>query len=96
LWTAAHHDLDVVFLIFANREYRVLKQNIDEYRKRFRAPTDRPYPHMDLSQPDLDFVNLAQGMGVAACRVEDVDSLGDTLARAFAAKSPYLIEMIVA
>ena len=96
LWTAAHHDLNVVFLIFANREYRVLKQNIDEYRKRFRAPTDRPYPHMDLSQPNLDFVHLAQGMGVPACRVEDAAALGAALATAFAAKSPYLIEMIVA
>lgn len=96
LWTAAHHGLDIVFMIFSNREYRVLKQNIDEYRERFRAPTDRPYPHMDLSQPDLDFVHLALGMGVPACRVDSTAALGDALTEAFAAKSPYLIEMIVA
>ena len=35
LWTAAHHDLPIVFVILANREYRVLKHNIDAYRQRF-------------------------------------------------------------
>ena len=33
LWTAAHHDLPIVFVILANREYRVLKHNIDAYRR---------------------------------------------------------------
>ena len=32
LWTAAHHALPIVFVILANREYRVLKHNIDAYR----------------------------------------------------------------
>src|SRR4029453_16426953 len=29
LWTAAHHDLAVVFVILNNREYRILKHNMD-------------------------------------------------------------------
>ncbi|MGE4220336.1 MAG: thiamine pyrophosphate-binding protein [Alphaproteobacteria bacterium] len=96
LWSAAHHKLNIVFLIFANREYRVLKQNIDEYRARFRAPTDRPYPHMDLSEPNLDYVRLAEGMGVAATRVTTPAELTRALGVAFAANAPYLIEMVVA
>ena len=96
LWTAAHHRLNIVFLIFANREYRVLKQNIDEYRARFRAPTDRPYPHMDLSDPNLDYVRLAEGMGVAATRVTTPSELTSALGVAFASNAPYLIEMVVA
>ena len=31
LWTAAHHDLAVVFVILDNREYRILKHNMDAY-----------------------------------------------------------------
>ena len=35
LWSAAHHDLGVVFVIIDNREYRILKHNMDAYRQRF-------------------------------------------------------------
>ncbi|HEY5645555.1 MAG TPA: thiamine pyrophosphate-binding protein, partial [Pseudomonadales bacterium] len=35
LWTAAHHNLPIVFVILSNREYRVLKHNLDIYRARF-------------------------------------------------------------
>ena len=41
LWTAAHHDLAVVFVILNNREYRILKHNMDTYRQRFGAKPDR-------------------------------------------------------
>ena len=66
LWTAAHHDLAVVFVILNNREYRILKHNMDTYRQRFGAKPDRAYPNMDLVAPDLGFVDLARGMGVEA------------------------------
>ncbi|MFI4999056.1 MAG: thiamine pyrophosphate-binding protein, partial [Reyranellales bacterium] len=49
LWTAAHHDLPIVFVILANREYRVLKHNIDAYRARFEVKSNKPYMHMDLT-----------------------------------------------
>ena len=35
LWTAAHHRLPIVFIILANAEYRILKHNLDIYRRRF-------------------------------------------------------------
>ena len=53
LWTAAHHDLAVVFVILDNREYRILKHNMDVYRQRFGVQVGRPYVHMDLAKPDL-------------------------------------------
>ena len=68
LWTAAHHDLPIVFVILANREYRVLKHNIDAYRARFDVKSNKPYMHMDLSGPVMGFVDLAKGMGVAVHR----------------------------
>lgn len=93
LWTAAHLDLSIVFVILANREYRVLKHNLDLYRQRFAAPSNRGYPHMDLNRPALDFVALAQGMGVAGTRVDDPDALRAAVERAFAAGGPQLIEV---
>ena len=75
LWTAAHHDLAVVFLILNNREYRILKHNMDTYRQRFGAKPDRGYPNMDLISPDLGFVDLARGLGVEAARVGRPEAL---------------------
>ncbi|MDP6705967.1 MAG: thiamine pyrophosphate-binding protein [Alphaproteobacteria bacterium] len=93
LWTAAHHDLAIVFVILANREYRVLKHNLDAYRQRFDAPSNRPYPHMDFATPPLGFVDMARGMGLAATAVSDADELGPAIERAFASGRPALVEV---
>src|SRR4029079_11601707 len=79
LWTAAHHDLAVVFLILSNREYRILKHNMDTYRQRFGAKPGRGYPHMDLVTPDLGFVELARGMGVDGARDGEPDDLSPAI-----------------
>ena len=95
LWTAAHHRLPIVFAILANREYRVLKHNLDIYRQRFDAATDKPYPHMDLGGPALGFVELAAGMGVPGVRVDKPDDLAGALAAAFAAGGPRIVEIAI-
>lgn len=95
LWTAAHYDLAVVFVILANREYRVLKHNIDAYRQRFDVTSDQPYMHMDLTRPVLGFVDLARGMGVAGSRVESADRIAVAVAAAFASGKPTLIEIAI-
>jgi len=96
LWTAAHHELPIVFVVWANREYRVLKHNLDIYRTRYAAATNNPYPHMDLTGPVLDFVTLAQGHGVDGKRIENPDEIGAAVKAAFAAKKPYLLEIVIA
>ncbi|MEQ9125159.1 MAG: thiamine pyrophosphate-dependent enzyme, partial [Alphaproteobacteria bacterium] len=94
-WTAAHHGLDIVFVILSNREYRVLKHNIDVYRGRFGVESNRAYAHMDLVGPDLGFVEMARGMGVAAERITEPDAFRDALARACATPGPALIELAI-
>ena len=93
LWTAAHHDLPIVFVILANREYRVLKHNIDAYRARFEVKSNKPYMHMDLSGPVLGFVDLAKGMGVAGTHVAKADDIQGAVAAAFKSGKPHLIEI---
>ena len=95
LWSAAHHDLPIVFIIFSNREYRVLKHNLDIYRQRFDAQSNRPYPHMDLNKPVLGFVDMARGMGVDAAAVTDPEELGPAVATALASGGPYLIDVVI-
>ena len=94
LWTAAHHRLPVVFIILSNRVYRILKINLDRYRSDFGWAGERPYPHMDLTHPDLGFVMMAEGMGVPGVRVEDPEQIGVALNAAFAAGTPYLVEIV--
>jgi benzoylformate decarboxylase len=95
LWTAAYHDLPLVWIILHNRTYRILKFNMDIYLKRFGLPADRPYPHMDLTQPDIDFVEVAKGFGVAAESVTDPGEIRPALERAFTAGRPYLIDVVL-
>jgi benzoylformate decarboxylase len=95
LWTAAHHDLAIVYVIVHNREYRILKHNMDAFRRRFGVPSGRPYPHMDLARPDLGFVEMAQGMGVAGRRVSKPGELPEALRTAFRAGAPYVLDVVV-
>ena len=84
-----------VFVIRANREYRVLKHNLDLYRQRFDAASASPYPHMDLNQPALGFVEMAAGMGVPAVRVTQPDEIAGAISAAFAARAPRLVEIVI-
>jgi benzoylformate decarboxylase len=93
LWTAAHHDLAIVFVILANREYRVLKHNIDAYRARFDVKSNKPYMHMDLGSPTMGFVDMARGMGVAGTYVAKADDIKAAVAAAFKTGKPHLIEI---
>ncbi len=93
LWTAAHHELPIVFVILANREYRVLKHNIDAYRARFEVKSNKPYMHMDLSGPVMGFVDMAKGMGVAGTHVSKADDIKAAVAAAFKSGKPHLVEI---
>ncbi len=95
LWTAAHHDLAIVFVILNNREYRILKHNMDTYRQRFGAKPARGYPNMDLVSPDLGFVDLARGLGVEGMRVTRPGELRAALDRALGAGRPFLVDVAI-
>jgi benzoylformate decarboxylase len=95
LWTAAHHDLAVAFVILNNREYRILKHNMDTYRQRFGAKPDRGYPNMDLVAPDLGFVDIARGLGVEGLRVSTPGELRPALEKALGAGRPFLLDVAI-
>ncbi|MGE3915510.1 MAG: thiamine pyrophosphate-binding protein [Hyphomicrobiaceae bacterium] len=95
LWTASHVGLPIVFVILANREYRVLKHNIDVYRQRFGIASQEPYAYMDLGGPALGFVEMAAGMGVAGTRVTKPGDAGAAIKAAFASGKPHLVEVAI-
>jgi benzoylformate decarboxylase len=95
LWTAAHHNLPITFVILCNQEYRVLKHNIDVYRGKFDVQLNRGYTHMDLEGPDLGFLDLAKGMGLSAEQVTEPDALIAAVKRAQGADGPVLIQAMI-
>jgi acetolactate synthase-1/2/3 large subunit len=50
---------------------------------------------MDLSNPALDWVQLAGGMGVPASRATTLDELSAQLAASVAQPGPHLIELVI-
>ena len=50
---------------------------------------------LDLGNPDLDFVKIAEGMGVPARRVSTAEELAAALREAFTEPGPHLIEAIL-
>ena len=91
LWTAAHERVPVVLVILNNASYRILKQRVHAM-KGLAAQHDR-YIGMDLEDPRIDFVGLAQSLGAAAERVEKTAEVAPALARALARGGPTLLDV---
>jgi benzoylformate decarboxylase len=91
LWTAARYRIGVTFVILNNASYRILKQRIHAM-KGFAAQADR-YVAMDLDDPRVDFVRLAESLGVRAERIEKAAEVGPALGRALAAPGPTLLDV---
>jgi benzoylformate decarboxylase len=73
LWTAAAYKLPVVFVIYNNQGYMILKRGL--LARRGPSAERNFYTGMDIDNPPIDFVQLAQSMGVAAQRVSQADEL---------------------
>jgi len=93
LWTAAHESLAIVYVIFNNGSYRILKQRTRAL-KGFSAEDDR-YVGMDLDRPRIDYVGLARSLGVPGVRVEKASEVAPAVGRALADGGPYLIDAVI-
>lgn len=93
LWTHAREELDVVTIIFANRRYAILRGELSNVGAG--AAGHNASRMLDLDDPALDWVKLANGMGVEAARAETSERFVDLLQAAFGRKGPFLIEAII-
>lgn len=90
LYSAVQRQLPMTFVILNNRRYAALQDFAPVFGY---APGVKP-AGTDL--PNLDFVMLAQGQGMAAERAEDPEALASALERALRHPGPFLIEIVVA
>jgi acetolactate synthase-1/2/3 large subunit len=93
LWTQAREGLRVINLILANRSYRIL--NVELERVGAEQAGGRARRMLRIDEPQLDFVALATGMGMAAVRVDSPSALHRELSRALEAQGPCLIEVAI-
>ncbi len=93
LWSQAREGLDITTVVFANRGYQSLKQ---ELFKVGANPGRTALDMLEVGEPALDWVSLAKGMGVPGERVRDAPGLSAALGRGLASPGPYLIEAAVA
>jgi len=92
-WTMARESLDVTTVILNNHSYAVLNMELD--RVGAEAPGPRARAMLDLGRPDLDFVQIAQGLGLSASRAETGEQFADQLGRALATPGPSVVEAVV-
>lgn len=89
LWTQAREKLDVVNILFANRMYKIL---YNELLGMGVTPGRASNKFFNIGHPDLDWVGLSKGMGVEAVCVETMEVFADTFRAACARRGPFLIE----
>ena len=93
LWTMARERLNIVTIIFNNGAYGIL--NLELERVGAATAGRRAKAQLDLTDPELNFVEMAQGMGVPAVRATSTDGFVAALERALATPGPRLIEAVV-
>jgi benzoylformate decarboxylase len=84
LWTAAQHNIPVVFVVARNSEYATLKG----LARQMHAPD---VPGMELS--GMDIPTIATAYGIESARVESLSDLTSAVKHALASDQPRLIEV---
>ena len=93
LWTHAREDLNILTIVFANRKYQILRnemQNVGVANIGSRAAG-----LLDIDNPEIDWVSLAATFGVEAVRVDTMDAFSSAIDAGLATRSPCLIEVVL-
>lgn len=94
LWTQARENLDVTTVVYNNGAYDILRLELQRVGA---EGTSGPKAQqlLDLTRPAMDFVKLAEGMGVPARRVATAEELAGALRAAFDEPGPHLIDAVM-
>lgn len=91
LWTQARENSNVTTILLNNKSYSILNLELS------RVGADEPGPvalsMLDLSNPELDYVAMSQGLGVPATRASTVEEFAEQFEKAVAEEGPHLIQV---
>jgi acetolactate synthase-1/2/3 large subunit len=91
LWTMAREGLNITTVVFANRDYAVLRREFSYLG--IGNPGARADAMFGIGRPDLDWAHLAKGMGVPSVRVTSLEAFGKALRAGLEGEGPSLIEV---
>jgi acetolactate synthase-1/2/3 large subunit len=94
LWTHAREHLNVTTIILKNSSYGILREEWELLKEPGQNEL-HDSPLINLGGAKLDFVGLAQGMGVPAAHADTAEQLAEHLTRALTEPGPHLVEVIV-
>jgi acetolactate synthase-1/2/3 large subunit len=95
LWTMAREALDITVIICNNRKYNILQLEFSRTGARGGIPGPKAASMLNIGNPDMDFVSIAQGMGVTASTATTAEELNTQLKAAMNQRGPCLIDAIV-
>ena len=93
LWTMARENLDVTTVIFANRSYAIL--NIELQRVGAIGAGEKALSMLDLHRPEMNWTQIAQGLGVEASRATTSEEFVAQYGSAMKQRGPRLIEALI-
>ncbi len=93
LWSAANQGLQIAYVVVNNSGYSILKERLIAYGGS--AAASGHIIGMDLTNPSIDFVQLAKAMGVPGLEVTDPEAIGPALQKALNKNGPFLLDVKV-
>jgi acetolactate synthase I/II/III large subunit len=90
LWTMAREKADVTLVVLKNDSYGIL--NIELARVREGDPNEKMLSMLRIDNPSLDWVKLAEALGVPATRATTAEEFHKQFEAAMSTKGPRLIE----
>ena len=93
LWTQAREKLNILNCIWSNRSYAILNGELANVGAENPGPKARDM--LSLDHPAIDWVSVAEGLGVTARRVETVPEFAAAFREGLAHEGPFLIEVVM-
>ncbi len=89
LWTAAHYKLPILYIIANNSGYKILKNRLKSFHN------SESFIGMDLVNPEIDFVKIANSMGVDGKKIDNPSEIEQSIIEGIRKNSPYLLDMVI-
>jgi benzoylformate decarboxylase len=90
LYTAARQRLPILYIVMNNGGYAIIKSGTRAQKQR--AYETDTYIGMDITDPEVDFVSLARGLGLGSTTASDPAELDTAVKTAIEHDGPYLID----
>ena len=96
LWTASNLEIPVIYVICNNQSYRILKLNMNVYKKHVlkQESPESKYLAMDFPNP-MPLAGLAKALGIYGRVIEDPKELRQAITEAIALEKPAVLDVSI-